>query len=377
MIYFDNASTTQLTEPVLEAVYKALREDYANPSSLHSEGFRAEKLMNRARRQIAAALKVSADEIYFTSGGTEANNTAVLGAARAARRRGMHLITDEIEHPSVTDSFKQLEEEGFEVTYLKTDEMGYISPEALKEAVREDTVLVSLMHVNNEVGTVRDIAALCAAVKAANPSCLFHTDCVQSFGKHPIPVCADAVTVSGHKIHAPKGVGALYIKKGSNIKSLHFGGGQEKGFRPGTENTASIIGFGLAAELAAKDMAVNRNRVKAVRDTLLRALDGLDGVYVNGDRESGSPYILNLSFEGIKGEVLLHALENEGIYIATGSACSSRIKKKKKIVDLLIDGRGENNIRLSFSELNTPEEAERTADVIKKTVPVLRRFRPR
>ncbi len=376
MIYFDNASTTALIEPVLDLVYNSLRNSYANPSSLHSEGFKVEKLITKAREQVANAMGVNCEDIYFTSGGTEANNTAVLGVARARAKQGKSLITTVIEHPSVADSFHLLEEEGFKVTYLPVDERGLVSPDDLRNAMDSETTLVSIMYVNNEVGSIQDIQPLYSIVKEINPSCIFHTDCVQAFGKHPIPNYVDLISVSGHKIHAPKGVGALYIKKGTRLKNLHLGGGQEKGIRPGTENTASIIGFGLAAELSAKTMAENGERVKAVKKALFDNLS-LEGVYVNGSLENASPYILNLSFKDVKGEVLLHALEREEIFVATGSACSSKLKKKGKIADLLVQGRGENNIRLSFSHLNTIEEAQKTAEAINKIVPMLRRFKPR
>lgn len=377
MIYFDNASTTALSEPVLEIVYNSLKNDYANPSSLHSAGFQVERLVTKAREQVARALKVSAEDIYFTSGGTEANNTAVLGTARANVRRGKHLITSVIEHPSVTEAFQRLEKEGFEVTYLPVDEKGYVSVEDLKNAVRQDTTLVSIMCVNNETGTIQDIEALSGVVKAKNKDCIFHTDCVQAFGKHHIPSkCVDMLSVSGHKIHAPKGVGALYVKKGTHIENLHFGGGQEKAFRPGTENTASIIGFGLAAEIAEKEREQNLERVALVKKTFLQGID-LEKVFVNGDSENASPYIANLSFEGVKGEVLLHALEDRKIYVATGSACSSKLKKKQKIVDLLVEGRGGNNVRFSFGGQNTVEEAKMAAQAVNELVPVLRRFIPR
>lgn len=378
MIYFDNASTTALSAPVLELIYNSLKNDFANPSSLHSGGFGVEKLIAQARGKIARALRVSSDDIYFTSGGTEANNTAVLGAARANVRGGKHLITSVIEHPSVTDSFRQLEKEGFEVTYLPVDEKGYVSVHDLKNAMRSDTTLVSIMYVNNETGTIQNIEELSRAAKEINKSCVFHTDCVQAFGKHTIPSSSvDMISVSGHKIHGPKGIGALYVKKGTHIENLHFGGGQEKGFRPGTENTASIIGFGLGGELADKAMKENYERVSAVKAALLKGILPLGGIYVNGDAENGSPYILNVSFENVKGEVLLNALSDNEIYVATGSACSSRLKKKKKIVDLLIEGRGENNIRFSFSDENTVEEAEKVAKKINDIVPMLRRFVPR
>lgn len=376
MIYFDNASTTAVSEPVLEVVYEALKNSYANPSSLHKAGFDVERLVDKARRQVAKALKVQPDDIYFTSGGTEANNTAILGI-RAAAKQGRHLITTVFEHPSVSDSFHRLEQEGWKVTYLPVDEKGYVSVDDLRAAMDEDTVLVSIMCVNNEVGTVQDIAALSKAVKEINPRCIFHTDCVQAFGKHQIPSAhVDMISVSGHKIHAPKGVGALYVKKGVKLDPLHYGGGQEKGFRPGTENTASIIGFGLAAELAVEDMEKSNGMVSDVRSALYKGLSSLEGVLVNGDLEKGSPYILNLSFEKVKGEVLLHALEASGIYTATGSACSSKLKKKKKIVDLLVEGRGENNVRFSFSPYNTTEEAQTAAEEVIKAVTMLRRFQP-
>ena len=378
MIYFDNASTTALSDPVYELVCDALKNSFANPSSLHSAGFEVEKLMTKARERVASAMGVNADDVYFTSGGTEANNTAVLGAARAAARNGKHLITTVIEHPSVADSFRLLEEEGYTVTYLPVDENGLVSVDDLKTAMDSETTLVSIMYVNNEVGAIQDIKALSETAKAINPHCVFHTDCVQAFGKHRLPAsCVDMISVSGHKIHAPKGVGALYVKKGTRIKNLHLGGGQEKGLRPGTENTAAIIGFGLASETAAKAMDESFKQVSEVKKALFDGISELEDIYINGSLENSSPYILNVSFKGVKGEVLLHALERQQIYVATGSACSSKLKKKKKIVDLLIDGRGENNVRFSFSSDNTTEEAKTAADVIKKEVPILRRFVPR
>lgn len=378
MIYFDNGSTTAISAPVLDIIYNSLKNDFANPSSLHSAGFGVEKMITRARGRIAKALRVSSEDIYFTSGGTEANNTAILGAARANAKGGRHLITSVIEHPSVADSFRRLEKEGFDVTYLPVDEKGYVSTCDLKNAMTEDTTLVSIMYVNNETGTIQNIEELSKAAKEIKKSCIFHTDCVQAFGKHPIPSSGvDMISVSGHKIHCPKGIGALYVKKGTHIEKLHFGGGQEKGFRPGTENTASIIGFGLGAELADKAMKENYEKVSAVKAALLEGISDLGGIYVNGDAEKGSPYILNVSFENVKGEVLLNALSDNEIYVATGSACSARLKNKKKIVDLLIEGRGENNIRFSFSDENTVEEAEEVAKKINDIVPMLRRFVPR
>lgn len=378
MIYFDNASTTKISKPVLEAVVDMLENGYANPSSLHSLGFEVEKKITRAREIIANALRVTPDEIYFTSGGTEANNTAILGACKAGKRRGSHFVTVNIEHPSVMDCYKELEAMGKEVTYLEVDEKGYVNIDELESLIREDTVLVSVMYVNNEVGTIQDIAEIAKRIKAKNANTLFHVDCVQAFGKHIIDTKnIDLISMSGHKIHAPKGVGALYIKKGVRLESLHFGGGQESAFRPGTENTSAIVGMGVACELAYNNLTTNLEKVALVRKKVLEITQRLEGVHVNGDIENGSPYILNLSFEGVKGEVLLHSLESEDIFVATGSACSSRVKKKKKVVDFIIDGRGENAIRLSFSDENTVEEAEKLLEVLERLVPMLRRFQPR
>jgi cysteine desulfurase len=376
MIYFDNASTTAVKQEVIDCVCNELKESFANPSALHGLGFSVEKKITTARKKIADLLKVSADEIYFTSGGTEANNTAVLGVADAYKGRGNRVITTSIEHPSVADSFRKLESMGFDVVVLGVDEKGHISLEELENALNDKTILVSIMYVNNEVGSVQNMEEISKLVRAKSKAVL-HTDCVQAFGKHNIPVKAvDMISISGHKINAPKGIGALYVKKGVRFSNLHLGGGQEKGLRPGTENTASIIGFALAAEIAYKNMQKNYENCTAVKTELLKITDKLENVWVNGD-ENGSAYILNLSFEGVKGEVLLHSLENDGIYVATGSACSSRVKEKKKIADMLIDGRGGSAVRFSFGGDNTVDEAKKVVEVLEKTVPLLRRFQPR
>ncbi len=378
MIYFDNASTTEICEPVLNKLNDFLKNSFANPSSLHSLGFEVEKQITSARKQIASAIKASPEEIYFTSGGTEANNTAILGIADAYKRRGNKVITTNIEHPSVSDSFKELKKRGFETVILEVDEKGYIDIDKLKKEVDDNTILVSIMYVNNEVGTIQDIEQIYKTIKSQNKDCIFHTDCVQAFGKHHINCkFADALSVSSHKINSVKGVGALYLKKGVRCSNLHLGGGQEQGFRPGTENTSGIAAFGLAAEIACKDIDENIKKVKEVKSQLMKITDKLDNVYVNGDSKKASPYILSLSFKDVKGEVLLHALENDGIYVATGSACSSRAKEKKKIVDYLIDGRGQSTVRFSFCRYNTVEEAEAVILSLEKNVPMLRMFVPR
>lgn len=378
MIYFDNASTTKISDSVLEKMYKFMKTGFANPSSLHGLGFDVEKEITKARKIIADAIKATPDEIYFTSGGTEANNTAILGVAEAYKKRGNRVVTMNIEHPSVTDSYKELEKRGFEVITLNVDNKGYIDINELENAVNEDTIIVSIMYVNNEVGTVQNMEKIYSTIKNKNKNCIFHTDCVQAFGKHSINCKnADIITMSSHKIQSAKGLGAMYIKKGVRVYNLHFGGGQEKGFRPGTENTYAIVAMGEATDIAIKNMEYNYKNVSEVKNTLLKITDELDGVYVNGDVENGSPYILNLSFDNVKGEVLLHALESDGIYVATGSACSSRTKEKKKIVDYIVDGRGASAVRFSFSGENTVEEAEKAVESLKRQVPVLRKFVPR
>ncbi len=374
MIYFDNASTTAVNGEVAELMYDGLKNMFANPSSLHGLGFKSEQAITAARGQVAAAMGVEAKNLYFTSGGTEANNTAVIGTALAYKNRGMRVVTSVTEHPSVADSFCHLEELGFDVVYLPVDSGGHISLEMLENAVDKQTTLVSLMCVNNETGAMHDIAHIYKTIKLKNPDCKLHTDCVQAFGKHILPT-ADLISVSSHKIHGPKGVGALYIGQGVRVNNLHFGGGQEKGLRPGTENLTGMIGFGRAAELACADLTKKAEKVGAVKAKLLEITSLLEDVYVNGADDS--PYILNLSFKGVRGEVLLHALEAEGIYVATGSACSSKLQKKQKIVDLLEEGRGESAVRFSFCAENTAEEAEKAVEVLLKTVPRLRKFQPR
>lgn len=377
MIYFDNGSTTRVSDVVADKMYALLKTQFGNPSSLHSLGFQAEKELIASRKIIAAALGVGAEEIYFTSGGTEANNTAVIGTAMAYRSRGTHLITMSIEHPSVTDSFKYLESKGFQVTYLPVDEKGYVNIQQLKNAITDKTTLVSIMYVNNEVGTVQNIEEIARVIKETKKDCYFHVDCVQAFCKHKIPIKnVDLISVSSHKIHGPKGVGALYVRNGVRCESLHFGGGQEKGFRPGTENIAGIVGFACAVEYSG-NLLEKAERVQKVKNTLLEGAMSLENVFVNGDEEKGSPYILNLSFQGVRGEVLLHALEDKEIYVATGSACSSKLKKKQKIVDFLVSGRGENAVRFSFCEENTTEQAEKVVQALKELVPILRKFQPR
>ena len=378
MIYFDNASTTNVSEKVYSAVCDEMKNCFANPSSLHKLGFEAERKINAARERIAAALKVNPSEVYFTSGGTEANNTAILGAAESRKRYGKRVITMQTQHPSAEESFKILSQRGFEVITLDVDKKGYIDIGQLEDALNEETILVSIMSVNNETGTIQKIEEIAAAVKKKDPKILFHTDNVQGFGKHRINAKnIDLMSISAHKIHALKGTGALVIKNGVRIESLIHGGEQQNGVRPGTENLYGIIAMGIACEECFANIEENIENVKNVKKKLLEIRDRLDGVSVNGDEYEGSPYILSLSFEGIRGEVLLHALENEDIFVSTGSACSSKNKKKKSVIDYLDSSKREGTVRFSFCANNTTEEAEKCVDTLERLVEQLRKYQRR
>ncbi|MCD7904030.1 MAG: cysteine desulfurase [Clostridiales bacterium] len=373
MIYFDNAATTRTSEKAAAAAVKMMREVYSNPSSLHSFGFDCEKVITEAKALILKALSSEGD-LVFTSGGTEANNTVILGTAEAYKRKGRHFITTKVEHPSVAASYKELERQGAEVTYLSLDNGGNISLDELKSSIREDTVLVSLMAVNNETGTVNDLQKIYETIKAQNPNTLYHADCVQAFCKHPINgKFADFITVSSHKIFGTKGCGALVFKKGLRFNPRVLGGHQQNALRPGTENTPGIAAFGTAVSDLCDKIPENYERVKAVKDRLLKITEILPDIDVNG--ENTSPYILNLSFKGVRGEVLLHALEDRGIYVSTGSACSSKAKKNENTVAKIWGVlRGSSAVRFSFSSENTAEEADEVLKALTELVPILRKF---
>lgn len=378
MIYFDNASTTPICKPAFDAANIMLMEYFANPSSLHRIGFEAEKKVEEARSIIAEKIKANPEEIIFTSGGTEANNTAVIGTAQSYKRKGNKVITVKTEHPSVIESFNELKRQGFDVLYAPIDDKGYIIIEELVKMISNDVILVSIMHVNNEIGVIQNIEEIGKLIKSKNPEVIFHVDNVQGFGKHNISLkYIDLLTMSSHKIHGPKGCGALYIKKGTRLKSIILGGFQQKAIRPGTENTSGIYAMGIACKLAYDNIEKNLYKVREVKTALYDGLADLDGVYVNGDFENGSPYILSLSFEGIRGEVLLHSLEENEIYVSTGSACSSKSKKHKSVIDFIDKSKTEGTVRFSFSALNTKAEAEFCANHIKKIVPMLRQYKRR
>lgn len=379
-IYFDNAATTKMSDLAVEKMLYMIKENYANPSSLHGMGFKAEKEIRQASNVLSGILGALPEEIYFVSGATEANNTAILGTAKGYFRSGKHMITSSIEHPSVLQVFSELEKQGFEVTYLKVDSKGYIDLEQLKNSIRPDTILVSTMYVNNETGVVQDIEKIGKIIKEINPDTLFHVDAVQAFGKYKISVQRaniDLLSISGHKFHAPKGIGMLYMKKNLKVKPLLYGGGQQKNMRSGTENTPAIASMAVAANEMYEKLNENFEYVSEIKKTLTDGIvQNIENVVINSD-ENTSPYILNVSFEGLRAEVLLHSLENEGINISSGSACSSHKKQASYVLTAiglepcLIEG----TVRFSFSKYNTLEEARRCVEVLKKTVPLLRKFK--
>lgn len=379
--YFDNSATTRVFDSVKDIVVKTMTEDYANPAARHRKGMEAELYIREARAKIAKTLKVAEKEILFTSGGSESNNTALIGAALANPRLGRHLITTAIEHPSVYNPMEYLEELGYEITFLPVDGDGHISLTELEEAVRPDTALVSVMHVNNEVGAVEPIEEISRIVKKKNPRSIFHVDAIQSYGKYvirPKKQGIDLLSVSGHKIHGPKGVGFLYIANGIKVKPLIYGGGQQNNLRSGTENVPGVAGLGVAAEEMYKNHEEKVRRLMELKDYLTDRLQELDGVVVNSKKgEAGAPQIVSASFEGVRSEVLLHALEDKGIYVSSGSACSSHhpgVSGTLKGIGLApkyLDA----TLRFSFGMFNTKEEIDYCMEVLQGLLPMLRKYK--
>ena len=380
-IYLDNSASTRTDQDVVDLMVRVLREDYGNPSALHTKGMKAEAYLREAREQIAGTLKAKSKEIVFTSGGTEGNNLLVLGAAHANARAGKHILTSPFEHACVYESMRFLEEEGYEIEELHVDRDGRIDPEELRDRIRPDTILVSIMQVNNEMGALQPLAEIGRIVKEVNPACLLHTDAVQSYGKIrivPRDLGVDLLAASGHKIHGPKGSGFVYIKDKSKLSPLLLGGGQERGYRSGTENTAAIAGLGLAAEKICAGLEENQDRLYKLKGHLIERLTRIPGLTVNGrtGRDS-APQIISVSMEGIRAEVMLHALEDKGIFVSAGSACSSnhpRISRTLQAIGLkreLLD----STIRISLSVYTTMEEIDYTCDCMGQLVPILARFR--
>ncbi len=378
--YLDNSATTRCFDEVAQLMYKIMCEDYGNPSSMHHKGVEAERYLRYAGDTLAKLLKVHSREILFTSGGTESDNMALIGAAMANHRRGRHLITTAIEHPAILQPMAYLERQGFQVTYLPVDHEGRISLKDLERAVRPDTILVSIMHTNNEIGSVQPIEEAGALIKRINPAALFHVDAVQGFGKfriYPGKSHVDMLSVSGHKIHGPKGVGFLYIREGAKVNPILYGGGQQKGMRSGTENVAGIAGLARAAELVYAHLDEDMDRMYRLRTMFVRGVGELEQVRVNGCPDGeGAAHIVSLSVRGVRSEVLLHALEERGIYVSAGSACSSNKPQTSATLKAIGVEREllDSTIRFSFSVFTTEEEIRYTIQALSEIVPMLRRY---
>ncbi len=394
--YLDNSATTRCLDTVRTAMSDTMDRFYGNPSSMHMVGIEAENKVKEAKKIIADTMKVTEKEIYFTSGGTESDNLALIGCALANRRAGRHLITSRIEHPAILETMKHLEEQDFRVTYLDTDAYGRVRTDQLAEAMSDETILVSIMHVNNEIGSLQPIEELAKLIHAKNPKTLFHVDGVQGFGKYrvyPKRIGVDLYSVSGHKIHGPKGMGILYIDEKVKIHPIIFGGGQQKGIRSGTENVPGIVGIGKATQEIYKDFDIKMDRLYEQKKTFVNELLGLEEVKVNGIRlmqtadgsqmtaseeaiRETAPHVVSASFKGIRSEVLLHALEDKGIYVSAGSACASNkpaISETLKAIGVekeLLDA----TIRFSFSVETTTEELEYTIAALRELLPMLRKY---
>ena len=379
-VYLDNSATTKVFPEVAELMAKVMSEDYGNPSSMHFMGMRAEQYVKRAKEQIAKLLKVGEKELIFTSGGTEADNLALIGAAMANRRNGAHLITTRIEHPAVLRAMEYLEKQGFFVTYLPVDETGRVRLLELQRSIRPDTILVSIMHTNNEIGAVEPTAEFGELIKRMNPRALFHVDAVQGFGKYrilPKKMYIDLLSVSAHKIHGPKGVGFLYVGEKVKLHPILFGGGQQGGMRSGTENVAAIAGLGLASFKIYETLEEDAQRMYRLRERLIEGAAELGNVRINGcPGREGAPHIASISFGGIRSEVLLHALEERGICVSAGSACAARHPRPSETLKAIGIERPllESTLRFSLSLFTTEEEIVYTLQALHEIVPVLRRY---
>ena len=378
--YFDNSASTKVSEKAIDIMLKTMREDYANSSAKHIKGVDAEKYVKDAAETIAKTLKVKKSEIIFTSGGTESNNMALLGTAMAKKRLGKHIIISGIEHPAVYMPATFLAEEGFELTVLPVDKTGRVDLEVLKESIREDTILVSIMYVNNEIGAVEPVDEISKIIKSKNANTLFHVDAIQAYTKfkiNPKTQGIDMLSASGHKFHGPKGGGFLYIDGNVKINPIIFGGGHQRGMRSGTLNTTGIAGMGVAAKEAYDEFDNRIEKIKSLKNFIMDELEKTDGAVLNTGRgDNFAPQIISVSFEDIRAEVLLHALEDRGIYVSSGSACSSNhpgISGTLKAVGIredLLDA----TIRISLSELNNMDEAKYLIDNLKELLPLLRKF---
>lgn len=373
-IYLDNSATTKVCREAAEAMMKMLTENYGNPSSLHKKGVEASKALENARQNIADALSCSKEEIYFTPSGTAANNTAIFGAVNANKRNGNRIITTSIEHPSVNECMKRLEEQGFEIIRLRTDSNGAFSPQELLNAINSKTILISIMAVNNEIGTINPIHMIKTAVRRANSQALIHVDAVQGFGKIPLnpnKTGIDLLSVSSHKIHGPKGAGALFIKKGTKIQPYLVGGGQEKGIISGTEAMPAIIGFGEAVK-ALPNLSAELTHIKEIRDYFVREVTKIGGVHINSPSDA-LPYIINLSVLGVPSQTIVNSLSEYGIYVSAGSACKKG-HRSEVLTAIGLDGkRIDSAIRISLSRFTTKQDMDEVTEAINKIVMRIRR----
>lgn len=379
-VYFDNAATTRPFDEVIEQLSKFLSQTYGNPSSLHRLGVEAERIVKEAKEIIAKKLGSNADEIYFTSGGTEANNLALIGCAFAHQKRGKRIVSTPVEHPSVISTLEYLERNGFEIQYVPVDAEGNVDFDQFEKLVDQNTILVSVMLVNNETGHIFDVKKLSEIAKKKNPNVIVHTDAVQAFMKEKTNVKelnVDLMSISGHKIHALKGIGALYIRKGINIQPIIFGGQQQKGIRPGTENMPGIFSFAKAIEVYERLKASEPDKLRNIKRRFIEGLSAVDSVVINSPLDKTSDAILNVSFLGIKSEVFLHTLESYGIFASSGSACSSKGRTYNEVLHSMGKGMeiAESSIRFSFSYLNQIEEVDYALECIEKALRFLRKIK--
>lgn len=381
-IYFDNSATTKCYDCVREIVVKTLTEDFGNPSSMHQKGVEGEKYLKEAAAIIAKVLKVNEKEIYFTSGGTESNNWSLIGGAMANKRAGNHIITTAIEHPAVSEPVRFLEEQGFRVTRLGVDADGIISLDELEAALTEDTIIVSTMYVNNEMGAVQPVEEIAKLVHSKCPKALYHVDAIQAFGKYeiyPKRMGIDLMSASGHKVHGPKGVGLLYMNEKAKVSPIILGGGQQRGMRSGTDNVSSIAGFGQAVKEIYKNRSEKNGYLYDLKKYMIQRLSELEDVVIHGNREDtkSAPHIINVSFVGVGSEVMLHTLEDRGIYVSAGSACSTHKRSKSPSLTAIgaTNEQIDSSVRFSFTEENTKEEVDMVIDVLKQVLPMLRRYR--
>lgn len=379
-VYLDNSATTRCYDSVRELVGKVMCDDYGNPSSMHKKGMDAERYVRESKEIFAKLLKVQEKEIYFTSGGTESDNLALIGCAKANRRAGNHIITSSVEHPAILQAMHHLEELGFRVTYLPVDKEGRVKVEALRRALCRETILVSIMHVNNEVGAVQPIEEIAQIVKNFNRAILFHVDAIQSFGKyriHPKRMGIDLLSVSGHKIHGPKGIGVLYVDEKVKIKSIVFGGGQQRGIRSGTENVPGIAGIGQAAKEIYTHFDEKVAYMRSLKNYFIEGIQGIERTIIHGHTdEMSAPHIISVGVAGVRSEVLLHTLEDKGIYVSAGSACASNHPTTSGVLKAMGIGQEylDSTLRFSFSEFTTQEEIDYTLETLYNCVPMLRRY---